>query len=1227
MADYTYEFDPTGTLPANLITNEEHTIAAVSGRDFNVFIPKFGPFFNDVASLVVTNSSGVELVMGADWWPVYKFQAASRQTAKDIYAGIMLANRDFSGLVKVTYQTLGGEWSVDLDAIALRLAQISSDPRTTTYEEIQNLPATFPPIDHVFDLENLRTSADILDALYAIAYAIGAETGGSLAVHLLDKNNPHSVSAAQIGLGQVSNYGLATTTEAELGEVNTKYMTPALTKAAIIAQVGTAFTTHAAAPNPHGTSAVDVGLGAVVNAPMATDLEALAGTVSALYINPVNLAYTIANGIGATFTAHAEATNPHGTSADDVGLGLVINGGMADNVTALAGEATGVYINPANLAYTIANGIGVTLAEHINDLAMHTTTAEAIGLGSVVNAPMASNAEALAGTEVNLYINPVNLAYTIANGIGASFTAHAESPNPHGTSASDVGLGAVVDAPMATDLEALAGTEVNLYINPVNLAYTIANGIGATFEAHVLSTNPHGTSASDVGLGSVDDYPTANALEATAGTAQNRFLTPYGGTLLVNEAMKALTDAAVLAYVLTPNPDATPVWVPLGAFTGSDTENTATVFEVVGGDAAGLVPPRVSVNIEGSVDAYQAELLAGDVPTLALGYADIGGGGEITSLSEVQTFTNVSLGGMHLLAIRSDDTIAGYGYAMDAEISAMEALPGPIVQVWAGISSSASKDSDGNMRFSSAYNATIETDLAPLADIKDVITLGSAAGDTIVLLNDNTLRIIGAQWALDDGSGIPTGGRDNYTDLYALTNVKQLVNDTNTVNKELICLKQDNTVTTLNLADRYCAIEFVAALPTTTAVTMTTGSSDFKVIGVNADNSTSYFGWTGNTPIALNAATDVTWCMGVQVGDFFAYTTTDGTLKEDGALDLTTAAAYASNADHIVVTPYGAVVVNTDGTVQATIGDATWNGTEPTNASYTGGKAWLEAQTNVGDVAWGGTDWGWCAVKLDNTVTVFDDTTEMGTWLATQTSVAKVVMGSAIGGESVTYVIYTDGTVGVSAPTGVTDPLGAAVLTNVSDIQVSSGNRWGCARHTNNTITPLVQAQTYLEPSGLNHVATALGSDVARIEVRGLYLLIERISGGHVLYHMHNTEAFYQAPELINVHQLLAAKDVVIAHHTDKTVTILGNDNDGYVTLLRNAALTNVVQVSAAGANFGFLTGDLVVHAYGADTYNELSRIDGQINAVGISFSANGTAALLKDGTIITYSQVADLGY
>ena len=55
----------------------------------------------------------------------------------------------------------------------------------------------------------------------------------ALTAHKNDKNNPHGVTKAQVGLGSVENYGIATEAEAKAGTVANKYMTPQRVKNAV----------------------------------------------------------------------------------------------------------------------------------------------------------------------------------------------------------------------------------------------------------------------------------------------------------------------------------------------------------------------------------------------------------------------------------------------------------------------------------------------------------------------------------------------------------------------------------------------------------------------------------------------------------------------------------------------------------------------------------------------------------------------------------------------------------------------------------------------------------------------------------------------------------------------------------------------------------------------------------------------------------------------------------
>jgi len=70
-------------------------------------------------------------------------------------------------------------------------------------------------------------------------------------------------------------------------------------------------------------------------------------------------------------------------------------------------------------------------------------------------------------------------------------------------------------------------TNLNKIENGLQAAAATADGAASAISTHASRTdNPHNVTKQQVGLGSVDNYPTASQAEAEAGTAANRFMTP-----------------------------------------------------------------------------------------------------------------------------------------------------------------------------------------------------------------------------------------------------------------------------------------------------------------------------------------------------------------------------------------------------------------------------------------------------------------------------------------------------------------------------------------------------------------------------------------------------------------------------------------------------------------------------------------------------------------------------
>lgn len=139
--------------------------------------------------------------------------------------------------------------------------------------------------------------------------------GTSLIAHVNNKNNPHSVTKAQVGLGNVDN----------TSDANKPVSTA---QAAAIKEVDDDLITHKTdTTNPHGVTATQVGLGSVDN---TSDIDKPVSTKQAAAIKVVQ----------DDVTSHKNnKSNPHGVTASQVGLGNVNNTSDANKPVSTAQKA------------------------------------------------------------------------------------------------------------------------------------------------------------------------------------------------------------------------------------------------------------------------------------------------------------------------------------------------------------------------------------------------------------------------------------------------------------------------------------------------------------------------------------------------------------------------------------------------------------------------------------------------------------------------------------------------------------------------------------------------------------------------------------------------------------------------------------------------------------------------------------------------------------------------
>lgn len=240
-----------------------------------------------------------------------------------------------------------------------------------------------------------------------------------------------------------------------------------------------------------------------------------------------------ANAIAAVQThldAHvADKNNPHNTTKAQVGLDQVQNFPIATQAQVDAGSTNVAYVTPATIYKNVTDRAVTPLANHIGDKSNpHGTTKAQVGLDQVQNYPVATDAQSLEATNNTTYVTPRGVAQMMKRDAIDPINAHVtDMGNPHGTTKTQVGLGNVDNYPTANQAQMDAGTSTNLFVTPAIVAKYVQNAAGAALQAHISNTsNPHSTTKAQVGLGNVDNFATATDAIAQAGVSTSNFVTP-----------------------------------------------------------------------------------------------------------------------------------------------------------------------------------------------------------------------------------------------------------------------------------------------------------------------------------------------------------------------------------------------------------------------------------------------------------------------------------------------------------------------------------------------------------------------------------------------------------------------------------------------------------------------------------------------------------------------------
>ncbi|MGG4591682.1 hypothetical protein ACLPJK_25845 [Pseudomonas aeruginosa] len=527
---YQYPLDTTGQKSSNKVTGERQTLNPSGMMDYFVLIPKAAPYFKN--SLVVKRYPGGEVLLpGVHYGYSHLFSSALEEIGVGVYGSITFYDHTLQGSVELDYQTLGGSWTLSEQEIANILANILTDPRLTTWEEVTGMPTVFPPIDHEHNIDDMYGADDIVRVLEEIRDILEQTSDTELRNHLADFNNPHQVTKVQVGLGNVDNFATANAEDAT-GTRNDRFMTPQTTRLAMTSYVIPLLDQHREDyGNPHQVTKSQVRLGNVENYGITTRAEAEAGVANNKYMTPLMTSFAISAQVGDAFDAHlADFNNPHQVTKVQVGLGNVNDWPVATNEEIDLGTTPNRYVDLVGVIRAINTRAGGELGNHLNDLNNpHQVTKGQVGLGNVQNYAVADVEAAKAGTAQDLYMTPQTTREAITAQVGLALIAHTnDTDNPHHVTKNQVGLSAVENYGVASAEEAREGEAGDKYMTPQRVAQAVEAQVGDTLTAHLVNTNnPHGVTKTQVNLGNVENYGLADATTAKAGVSNEAYITPY----------------------------------------------------------------------------------------------------------------------------------------------------------------------------------------------------------------------------------------------------------------------------------------------------------------------------------------------------------------------------------------------------------------------------------------------------------------------------------------------------------------------------------------------------------------------------------------------------------------------------------------------------------------------------------------------------------------------------
>ena len=163
-----YAFDDTGRNPDNYIKDEQHILA---DKRFRAIAPMYGAFYTE-GFILTDRATGNILVRGQDYVFAELYQSLTLSIGKEIAGIVIVTNTTISSDISISYQCVGGDYSVDSATAESLLRKTSDTEISKAFLDIDKRPNIFTPSPHLHDLGDVNEMEVLVYQLERLRNAI-----------------------------------------------------------------------------------------------------------------------------------------------------------------------------------------------------------------------------------------------------------------------------------------------------------------------------------------------------------------------------------------------------------------------------------------------------------------------------------------------------------------------------------------------------------------------------------------------------------------------------------------------------------------------------------------------------------------------------------------------------------------------------------------------------------------------------------------------------------------------------------------------------------------------------------------------------------------------------------------------------------------------------------------------------------------------------------------------